>query len=128
MTKSQRAEIEELEKTLRKDLGETFGKDVVDAFEKLSDALHKELGDLGEKNKDNKEVSEKVKALDKEIQDFATKINKKIDEIKPELKKAGFGLVIASYSYGSPTVFMGAGSKRVVDEKLVPFIHEQLGD
>ena len=48
MTKSQREEIEELEKKLREDLGETFGKDVVDAFETLSKALHKEMKDLDE--------------------------------------------------------------------------------
>lgn len=127
MKDSKREEIEKLEKQLRKDLGETFGKDVVDAFETLSKALHKEIDDIEEKDKKPYDGS-KIEELDKEIKDFAIHINKRIDEIKPELKKAGFGLVVASWSCGSPTVFMGAGSRRVVNDKVVPFIHEQLGE
>lgn len=125
MTK--REEIEKLEKQLRKDLGETFGKDVVDAFETLSKALHKEIDDIEEKDKNPYDGS-KIEKLDREIKDFAVHINKRIDELKPELKGAGFGLVIASWSCGSPTVFMGAGSRKVVNDKVLPFIHEQLGD
>lgn len=125
MKESKREEIDKLEKQLRKDLGETFGKDVVDAFETLSKALHKELEDIEEKEKKPYDGS-KIEELDKEIKDFATHINKRIDELKPELKGAGFGLVIASWSCGSPTVFMGAGSRKVVNDKLLPFIVDQL--
>ena len=127
MTKSQREEIDKLEKQLRKDLGETFGKDVMDAFETLSKALHKEMKDLEGKDKKPYDGS-KIEELDKEIKDFAVHINKRIDELKPELKGAGFGLVVASWSCGSPTVFMGAGSRKVVNDKLLPFIVDQLNE
>lgn len=127
MTKSQKEELDKLVKQLRKDLGETFGKDVVDAFEKLNEALHKELEDIEGKEKKPYDGS-KIEELDKEIKDFATHINKRIDELKPELKGAGFGLIIASWSCGSPTVFMGAGSRKVVNDQVLPFIHTQLGE
>ena len=123
MTKSQKEELDKLEKQLREELGDTFGKDVVDAFETLSKALHEEI-----EKKDEKKPYDgsKIEELDKEIKDFATHINKRIDELKPELKRAGFGLIVASWSCGSPTVFMGAGSRKVVDDKLLPFIKKQL--
>lgn len=120
MTESQREELLKIEKELSENLGDTFGKDVVDAFEELRKALHKEM--------DKKETYEgsKVEELDKEIKDIANRINKKIDEVKPDIKGAGFGLVLASWSCGSPTVFLGAGSKGIIKDKLIPFIKKQI--
>lgn len=127
MTKSQKEELDKMEKELRKELGETFGKDVEEAFDKLSEALHKEIKGLDEEEYADPDMK-KVEELENEIKDFATKINKKIDTIKPELRKAGFGLIISSWSCGSPTIFMGAGSRKTVNKKLLPFIEKQLSE
>lgn len=123
MTESQREELEKVEKQLRKNLGDTFGKDVAEAFETLSKALHNELDKRDEKKPYE---GSKIEELDKEIKDIANRLNKRIDELKPEIKGARLGLILASWSCGSPTVFMGAGNKSVIHDKLLPFIKEQL--
>ena len=128
MTKEQREELESMELNLRKDIRETFGDELGKSFEKFLDELHKHIEDDDKKKEEDKpkykgSIAEEI---EKEITDFAKAINKKISKHKDELKKHKFGMIIATHSGGTPTMFMGAGCKHVVRKELVPFIKSEL--
>lgn len=128
MTKEQREELESMELNLRKDIRETFGDELGNSFEKFLDELHKHITDDDKKKEEErpKYKGSIAEEIEKEISDFAKSINKKISKHKDELKKHKFGVIIASHSGGTPTVFMGAGCKGVVRKDLVPFIKSEL--
>ena len=128
MTKEQREELESMELNLKKDIRETFGDELGKSFEKFLDELHKHIEDDDKKKEEEKpkykgSIAEEI---EKEITDFAKSINKKISKNKDELKKHKFGMIIATQSGGTPTMFMGAGCKHVVRKELVPFIKSEL--
>ncbi len=127
MTKEQREELESMELNLRKDIRETFGDELGNSFEKFLDELHKHINDDKKKEEEKPKYKGSIaEEIEKEIGDFAKSINKKISKHRDELKKHNFGMIIASHSGGTPTVFMGAGCKSVVKKELVPFIKSEL--
>ena len=128
MTKEQRDEIESMELKLKKDIRKTFGDDLGKTFEKFLEELHKHIEEDDKKIEEEKPKYEGsiAQEIEQDIKDFAKSINKKISKHKDELKKHKFGMIIATHSGGTPTMFMGAGCKHVVRKELVPFIKSEL--
>ena len=129
-TEAKKKELADLEEQVREGLKD-FGDDVLKAFDALSEEMHKHMKESESTEPDEETPKYKGSAteeIEQEIKDFATRINKKIDENKKLLRKHKFGMILASYSMGSPTCFMGAGCRSVVDKKLVPFIKDQLDE
>lgn len=94
----------------------------------MAKTLDEVLEDMMKTNGKLNHSERAVKAfqVNEEIRELVQKINCKIEENEELLREYDFGMIIALWTVGAPSLFGVAGTKGVIRHGIMPFIYEQL--